>query len=265
MNDMSSVIVPKSDQINADDLIGGEMTITINEVKITGGQEQPVSIFFNGSEKAFRPCKTVSRLLVAMWGPDAKKYVGRSLRLYRDPNVKWGGLKVGGIRVRAASDIPEALTIALTETRGQKKPTTVQPLVATPATNPTRNFLAEIAGCPDRSTLRKWWSANNEAIPEGDYESVLGAFNARLNAVPKTAPAASAPQEDEGAAALASQPQEGRDDSQHGEYDAIRECCDRLVADARAGAGRSAGEQAEYEALPDDMRAEVDAAAKGGE
>ena len=60
MNDMTSVIIPKSDQINADDLIGGTMTITITDVRIKGGQEQPVSSYFDGSDKAFRPCKSMS-------------------------------------------------------------------------------------------------------------------------------------------------------------------------------------------------------------
>lgn len=33
MSDMSAVIQPKSDQINADDMIGGPMTVTITGVK----------------------------------------------------------------------------------------------------------------------------------------------------------------------------------------------------------------------------------------
>lgn len=130
MNDMSQVIIPKSDQINADDLIGGDMTIRISEVKITGGQEQPVSIYFDGSEKAFRPCKSMSRVLVAAWGPDAKQYVGRSLQLYRDPTVKWGGMEVGGIRIRAMTHIDKPMVLALTATKGSRKPYTVRPLVA---------------------------------------------------------------------------------------------------------------------------------------
>lgn len=130
MSDMNQAIIPKSDQINADDLIGGEMTITIREVQIKGGQEQPVSIFFNGSEKAFRPCKSMSRVLVAAWGADAKAYVGRTLQLYRDPTVKWGGLEVGGIRIRAMSHIERDMTMALTATKGSRKPFTVKPLAA---------------------------------------------------------------------------------------------------------------------------------------
>src|SRR4051812_11375313 len=102
---MSSVIIPKSDQINADDLLAGPITITIRDVQIKGGQEQPVSIYFEGSDKAFRPCKSMSRVLVQGWGADAKAYIGRSLTLYCDPSVKWGGVEVGGIRISHMTDI----------------------------------------------------------------------------------------------------------------------------------------------------------------
>lgn len=130
MNDMTAVIVPKSDQINADDLIGGPVTITIREVQIKGGQEQPVSIYFNGSDKAFRPCKSMSRVMVAAWGPDASTYKGRSLTLFRDPTVKWGGMDVGGIRISHMTDIDAPMTLALTATKGSRKPFVVRPLVA---------------------------------------------------------------------------------------------------------------------------------------
>lgn len=56
---------------------------------------------------------------------------------------------------------------------------------------------------------------------------------------------------------------EGRDDSQRGEHDPFREAADRLIADAREGVRRTAKAQADYDALPDELRAEVDAA-RGG-
>lgn len=130
MQDMTQVITPKSDQLNADDLIGGPKTITITEVVIKGGQEQPVSIYFKGSDKAFRPCKSMCRVLVTVWGPDANQYVKKSLTLYRDPAVKWGGMEVGGIRISHMSDMQNgALTMALTATKGSRKPFVVKPLV----------------------------------------------------------------------------------------------------------------------------------------
>jgi hypothetical protein len=97
-------------------------------VSIKPGTEQPVSIKLAGSDKVFRPCKTVSRILVAAWGADANAYRGRSIELYTDPGVTWGGMKVGGIRVSRVSDLSAPLVIALQEKKGSRKMTTVQPL-----------------------------------------------------------------------------------------------------------------------------------------
>lgn len=172
MNDMSAVIVPKSDQINADDLIAGPMTITIREVKIRGGEEQPVSIYFDDSDKAFRPCKSMSRVLVQAWGPDANKYVGRSLTLYRDPKVKWGGLEVGGIRISHMSDIDGEKLMMLTATKGQRKPFQVLPLVAAKSTGPTQaDAIDELEKAAEQGTdalqtawRLKWMAPFREAL-----------------------------------------------------------------------------------------------------
>lgn len=128
MTDMSPVIVPKSDQVNSDDLIAGPLTITIRDVQIKGGQEQPVSVYFEGSDKAFRPCKSMARVMVAVWGADSKQYLGRSLTLYRDASVKWAGVEVGGIRISHMSHMDGPMTMALTATKGSRKPYTVHPL-----------------------------------------------------------------------------------------------------------------------------------------
>lgn len=129
MSDMTAAIIPKSDQLNSDDLIAGPLTITITDVAIRGGQEQPVSIHFEDDRgKPYKPCKSMSRVLVSAWGADAKKYVGRALTLYRDPSVKWAGMDVGGIRISHMSDIDSSMTMALTATKGSRKPFTVRPL-----------------------------------------------------------------------------------------------------------------------------------------
>ncbi len=136
MNDMTAVIIPKSDQINADDLIAGPMTITITGVKVQGGQEQPVAVSFEGNKKVFRPCKSMCRVMVNAWGPDANKYVGKSLTLYRDPAVTWGAMAVGGIRISHMSEIKSRMVLALTEKKGSRKPFIVEPLVAQRAEAP---------------------------------------------------------------------------------------------------------------------------------
>lgn len=129
MSDMSAVIVPKSDQMNADDLIAGPKTIRVASVDIRGGADQPVAIRYEGDGgKPYKPCKSMSRLLVFAWGADAKRYAGRSMTLYRDPSVKWGGMEVGGIRISHMSDIDKTFVLSLTATKGQRKPHTVRPL-----------------------------------------------------------------------------------------------------------------------------------------
>lgn len=136
MTDLSTTIVPKSDQMNSDDLISGPRTIRVAKVSLTG-EEQPVAISYEGDGgKPFKPCKVMRRVLVALWGPDANNYVGRSMTLYRDPNVKFGGMAVGGIRISHLSHIEREQTMALTETRASRKPFTVKPLKDAPATPP---------------------------------------------------------------------------------------------------------------------------------
>jgi len=154
MGDMSMIIVPKSDQINADDLLGRTINITVTDVTIRGGQEQPISIHFAESDKVFRPCKSMCRVMAQAWGLDSKQYIGRSMTLYCDPTVKFGPLAVGGIRISHMSHIDGPMTMALTATKGVKKAYKVLPLaVAAPkpdkVADGVRDLLARIAAGED--------------------------------------------------------------------------------------------------------------------
>lgn len=133
MLDMTESIAPKSDQLNADDLLSGPRTFTVTEVRQGASAEQPIDIKLAEHGQPFKPSKTVRRVLVAAWGKDASTYVGKRMTLWCDPSVKWGGQAVGGIRVTHLSDIKGPLKLALTVTRGKKEPTTVQPLPDAPA------------------------------------------------------------------------------------------------------------------------------------
>lgn len=131
MNDMTPIIAPKSNQLTSDDLLAGDRIITITEVSINPGTEQPCQIRFEGDQgKPWFPCKTMARVLVKAWGPDAKQYVGKSVQLFRDPTVTWAGMAVGGIRIRALSHIDAAFDMALTATRGKKAMARFLPLKA---------------------------------------------------------------------------------------------------------------------------------------
>lgn len=127
--DLTNTIVPKSDQLNSDDLIAGPRTFTVTEVRVKSTTEQPVDIHLAESPgKPFRPSKTVLRVLVTAWGKEGDEYVGRRMTLYRDAEVKWAGQEVGGIRVSALSHITKQIKLALTETRGKKVTHIVKPL-----------------------------------------------------------------------------------------------------------------------------------------
>ena len=141
MNDMLATIKPKTDQLNADDLIGRDLTIKITSVKIKPGTEQPVDVFFEGDNgKPYRPCKSMRRVMVKIWGPDANDYAGKSMTLFRDDGAIFGGVAVGGIRISHISGITKPVTMALTATKASRKPFTVHPLAETPKTTGHRMF-----------------------------------------------------------------------------------------------------------------------------
>ncbi len=126
--DISKTIAPKSDQLNADDLIAGPKTITVTGIKLVA-EDQPVAIHFEGDDgKPYKPCKSMRRVLIKAWGPNGAAYVGRSMTLFLDEQVRFGGAAVGGIRISHLTAIDKPLSMALTATRGTKKAYTVQPL-----------------------------------------------------------------------------------------------------------------------------------------
>lgn len=128
--DITKTIEPKSDQLNSDDLISGSKNIKITDVKMLDSEVQPVSIFFKGdNEKPYKPSKGMRRVLVQLWGADASKFTGKSLTLFRDENVKFGGTEVGGIRISHASDIEKPTRVLETVSKGKRRPLTIEPLI----------------------------------------------------------------------------------------------------------------------------------------
>ena len=179
--DLTESIAPKSDQLNADDLISGPVTVTISEVR-KGTPEQPVDVHleeFPG--RAYRPSKSMRRVLVLAWGPEASAYAGRRITLYRNPEITFGKDKVGGIEISHLSNLPKPLTVALTATRGKRKSFTVQPL----AEVVQKDWLAIAAQAEgDADTLRAIWT---DARNAGEPAEILDQI--RALAAPVEAPA----------------------------------------------------------------------------
>lgn len=129
MTDLANLretITPKSDRRNADDFLAGPETVKISAVK-RGDAESPVAVHLENS-KPWYPCKSMRRVLITAYGDNGAAWVGKSVTLYCDPTVRFGGVAVGGIRIAALSDIESDLTISLTATRGKRSPFTVKKL-----------------------------------------------------------------------------------------------------------------------------------------
>jgi hypothetical protein len=107
MTDVSFAMEAKSDQLNAMDL-AGDRIIQIRNVSVSDKpqQPQPVSIYFEGdNNKPWKPSKGMIRVIARAWGTDSKNWIGHLAAIYNDPEVMWGGEKVGGIRIKALSGI----------------------------------------------------------------------------------------------------------------------------------------------------------------
>lgn len=129
VTDLTYSIQPKSDQLNADDLIGTNRTLVVTGVDANRTPDQPVVIHYEGGDgRPYKPCKSMRRVLIHAWGADGSQWVGRAMTVYRDDSVKWAGEEVGGIRISHLSHIDRPITIALTQTRGKRKKTTIHPL-----------------------------------------------------------------------------------------------------------------------------------------
>jgi hypothetical protein len=128
--DLTDSIMPKSDQMNADDLLTGPRTFTIASIRETGSEQQPVAVtlaeFPQG--RPYKPNLSMMRVMVAVWGKETDNYIGHRLTLFRDEDVVFGGQAVGGIRISHVSHIKERRSLALTTKRGRRDPYVVLPL-----------------------------------------------------------------------------------------------------------------------------------------
>lgn len=173
--DLTNTIAPKSDQLNADDLLAGPVTVTISDV-VEGNAEQPVDVrLVEFPGRAYRPSKSMRRILVSAWGSDGSTYSGHQLTLFRNPEITFGRDKVGGIEISHLSHIDKPLTVALSVTRGKRKGFTVQPL---PAAAPARDWAAEIeAAGTDMAALR---TLGNAALAARADKTVVARIRAAV-------------------------------------------------------------------------------------
>lgn len=153
-DEVRASIVPKSDQLNADDLLTGPITVTITKVR-RGDREQPIVVEIE-DHRPYKPCKVMRRVLVATFSDDPKNWIGQRVTLYCDRDVRWGGVKVGGIRISHLSGLNGPKTYMLTQSKGKRAEVTIHPIVELSADD--QKFIAEatneLAAADSMETLK---------------------------------------------------------------------------------------------------------------
>lgn len=194
--DISKMIIAKSDQLNADDLLGGEIIITITKVEERDSKEQPLLLYYEGcNDRPWKPCLSMRRVLGALWGQWADEYIGRSLTLHRDPKVKWAGAEVGGVRITHMSHIDSVKEIVINATKGKKAKVTIHPLTSTaqqkaktPTITPAQakdiKDKLVLLGAESAGRFTQWLKgkgfASVDEIAATQYESIVSQINAAV-------------------------------------------------------------------------------------
>ena len=161
MIDMSGVMIAKSDQINAADLIGKPRTIKITGVKLTG-KDQATEIKIDRDDKFYRPCKSMVRVMARAWGIDGEKWIGQSATLYCDPKVKFGAEQPGGIRISHMSGLREKLAICLQAKKGLLTTYVIEPLPTQRTVSPAAPLPGAAVDTPQPDAGQSVGAASNE-------------------------------------------------------------------------------------------------------
>jgi len=128
---LQQALAPKSDQLNADDLIAANKIIVISGVNINLGSEQKIIINYQGDNgKPWKPSKGMGRVLTELLGGDPDKWVGETVELFRNKEIRFGKEKCGGIQIAGMSAVRNVTTLLITTAKGKKSSITIQPIAA---------------------------------------------------------------------------------------------------------------------------------------
>lgn len=186
--DLSHALAPKTDQIDATDLIGKPPQIfTIRSVSENGSEladQQPVNIRLEETGLYWRPSKGMLRVLAAddNWGRDVRAWVGRRVELYGDPNVYFGKEKRGGTRISRLSHISKKTTTLINPRGGRGAYWSVDPLPdapTPPAANPNADLLAQIKTAAENAgvslaDVATEWAETHDGQPIKDATDIGG-------------------------------------------------------------------------------------------
>jgi len=161
--DITETLAPKSEQLDSIELASGPRVFTVERVDVKRDAEQPVSIHLVGFPRPWRPGKNQRRVLAYCWGEKSALWTGRSMKLFRDPDVSFGKDRPGGTRIAALSHIDGPKSVPILVSQGRGAIYEVELLTETPAATPAAGPTSEqIDACTDVAELKAMWKASPE-------------------------------------------------------------------------------------------------------
>jgi hypothetical protein len=125
-------LLPKVDHLTYRHVdLYGTITATVAKAFLTDKKDRPLRIDFepnplcldqDGKPLHYFPCKGMRIVMAKAWGTELDAFAGKSVELFGNPDVLYGGKKVGGIRISRLSHIAKPMDIDLTVSRGRKEP-----------------------------------------------------------------------------------------------------------------------------------------------
>ena len=145
-DDITATLAPKSDQLDAIDLMGKPpqvFTVTKVDVKADPNAEQPVSIHLAEFPRVWRPNVSMRRVLGYCWSTKSSTWVGRQVELYCEDGVKFGNDVTGGTRISRLSHIDGPKKVPLLLSKGRSGSWKVDPLPQQTPEQQTASLRAE--------------------------------------------------------------------------------------------------------------------------
>jgi len=181
---LAAALAPRSDQLNSDDLIVGNIVIQVTKVIVNlQSEQQKIIVHYVGDNgKPWKPSKSMGRALAEILGGDFSNWEGQEIELFRNKEISFGKDKCGGIQIAAMGALKNAITIMITTKRGVKSKFTIQPLKPSVIEQPKQQTQKVIT--PQREWATKIKAAINygsEAVNE-IWEKVPEEFKPEMQA-----------------------------------------------------------------------------------
>jgi hypothetical protein len=127
----------KTDQLNYEHFLGGSITFKVARIGSKKDQgKKKLLIYMEGHDGTpFVPCMGMIKCLSSPdgWGEKLADWVGRSITLFGDSKVMYGGKEIGGVRVSHISHIAADYVTKIAERRGVRIDYLIRKLAVTQA------------------------------------------------------------------------------------------------------------------------------------